>query len=226
MASWMVHLRIADRFLSLIKNILPTEFVVGNIAPDSGIPNDNWSSYTPDKKASHFKTPGDDGHHYINADLFRSKYLREDQILKYTLKEYSFYLGYYVHLLTDVLWIKHALQLCKSRSSQELLTSGGAIQSWKQDFYDLDAKFIRDNPKFRSFDIYRRAEGFKNVYLDIFAENAFDDRRSYIVSFYLNERYDLDREYSYFTENDMSSFIETAIKEIRDYIESAIVNKV
>lgn len=36
MASWMVHLRIADRLLSEFPDLEETEFVVGNIAPDSG----------------------------------------------------------------------------------------------------------------------------------------------------------------------------------------------
>jgi hypothetical protein len=43
MATWMVHLRIADKLLNKIKGLSYTEFVVGNIAPDSGVPNDAWS---------------------------------------------------------------------------------------------------------------------------------------------------------------------------------------
>ena len=43
MASWMVHLRIADRLLDEIEKIDATAFVMGNIAPDSGVPNENWS---------------------------------------------------------------------------------------------------------------------------------------------------------------------------------------
>ena len=42
MASWMVHLRIADCLLDRLSEtgkIDDTAFVVGNIAPDSGVPN-------------------------------------------------------------------------------------------------------------------------------------------------------------------------------------------
>ena len=42
MASWMVHLRIADKLLELLKDIDETAFVMGNIAPDSGVPNEDW----------------------------------------------------------------------------------------------------------------------------------------------------------------------------------------
>lgn len=35
MASWMVHLRVADELLRHLDNIDETAFVMGNIAPDS-----------------------------------------------------------------------------------------------------------------------------------------------------------------------------------------------
>ena len=54
MASWMVHLRVADELLSRLNNIDETSFVVGNIAPDSGVPNDDWSEFHPPKTVSHF----------------------------------------------------------------------------------------------------------------------------------------------------------------------------
>ena len=53
MASWMVHLRIADKLLDKIPNLSPVEFIVGNIAPDSGVPNEDWSRFPPDTKTSH-----------------------------------------------------------------------------------------------------------------------------------------------------------------------------
>ena len=47
MASWMIHLRIADKLLDRLANIEITEFIMGNIAPDSGVPNEDWSVFTP-----------------------------------------------------------------------------------------------------------------------------------------------------------------------------------
>lgn len=58
MASWMVHLRIADLLMSELENVEKTEFVVGNIAPDSGVPSEDWSYYTPPKVISHFGMRG------------------------------------------------------------------------------------------------------------------------------------------------------------------------
>lgn len=55
MASWMVHLRIADRLLDSLPGLSAVDFVVGNIAPDSGIPNEDWSEFTPSVIVSHFR---------------------------------------------------------------------------------------------------------------------------------------------------------------------------
>ncbi len=56
MASWMVHLRSADELLKYTDRIDETAFVMGNIAPDSGVPSEDWSEYHPPKNVSHFKT--------------------------------------------------------------------------------------------------------------------------------------------------------------------------
>ena len=54
MASWMVHLRIADALIDKLAGIDNTAFVIGNIAPDSGIPNDDWTAFTPPKTVTHY----------------------------------------------------------------------------------------------------------------------------------------------------------------------------
>ncbi len=94
MASWMVHLRIAGRLLVLFPLLTPTEFVVGNIAPDSGLPNEDGTAYTPNKDESHFRTRGEDGHRHPDPLLFASLYLTPEQLANCTVKERSFYLGY------------------------------------------------------------------------------------------------------------------------------------
>ena len=55
MASWMVHLRVADLLIERLEGIAKQEFVMGNIAPDSGVPNADWTAYAPPSQVSHFK---------------------------------------------------------------------------------------------------------------------------------------------------------------------------
>ena len=73
----MVHLRIADELLKHIDNIDETAFIMGNIAPNSGVPNEDWSEFHPPKTVSHFKTrAGDDAFSlYENAVNFDNEFM-------------------------------------------------------------------------------------------------------------------------------------------------------
>ena len=55
MASWIVHLRIAERILENIDGLDDGKFAIGNIAPDSGIPDDNWENIDPPVAVTHFQ---------------------------------------------------------------------------------------------------------------------------------------------------------------------------
>ena len=49
MASWMVHLRVADKLFEQIENLDEQAFIMGNIAPDSGVPNEDWTVFSRQK---------------------------------------------------------------------------------------------------------------------------------------------------------------------------------
>ena len=82
MASWMVHLRIADEILKRMEGLDETAFVIGNIAPDSGVPNEDWSKYFPPKNVSHFKTRLDD-ELFFDVDEFKKQYFSDEKIKGY-----------------------------------------------------------------------------------------------------------------------------------------------
>jgi hypothetical protein len=42
MASWIVHLRIAENLLAKFPELDERQFAIGNIAPDSGWPDEKW----------------------------------------------------------------------------------------------------------------------------------------------------------------------------------------
>ena len=216
MASWMVHLRVADALLSRIEGLSETEFVVGNIAPDSGVPTPDWSAYVPDKNTSHFKMKDAAGRTEISPERFAEEYFTREMQAGYNRKQYAFYLGYYVHLLTDVLWKQEVWypSVEKYRTAYEA-DPKDMTWRWKKDWYDLDFLYLRDNPDFRTFQIYGQAVGFENEYLDIFAKDAFDDRRKYITEFYRRERENLDREYPYLSKIQMDKFVEDAVEYIK-----------
>ena len=213
MASWMVHLRIADRLLDQIPGLSPIEFLVGNMAPDSGVPNADWSVFTPSTNISHFKR--DD--RKASPEAFAAKYFTPQMQKTYTGQQYSFYLGYLCHLLADVLWSEEIGRPCfRKYIGGDPPYSGPMVGKIKADWYDLDFKYLRDHPDFRGFYLYRNAVDFRNDYMEEFAPDAFDNRRQYIASFYLEGKDNLDREYPYLTEAEMDGFTEQAVHKILD----------
>lgn len=211
MASWMVHLRIADKLLDNVPDLSPVEFIVGNVAPDSGVPNEDWSVFTPSTQVSHFKTDSSKA----NPDAFAGKYFTPALQAGYSGQQYGFYLGYLVHLITDVLWVRDIYDPSKLRFAEEWdKDPDNFIWKLKADWYDLDFKFLRDHPGFRAFRVYLGAVGFVNEFMEEFSPDAFDNRRQYITSFYLGDNDHLDRDYPYLTEPEMDAFTDNAVKEI------------
>lgn len=221
LASWMVHLRIADKLLDRLPGLAPVEFIVGNIAPDSGVPNADWSKFTPSTVVSHFKV----GDTKANPDAFAQKYFSQEQQAGYNEAQYAFYLGYLVHLITDVLWVEKIYAPTMEKFSREANEDRVAF-TWKikEDWYDLDYKYLRDHPGFRAFRVYLGAVGFQNTYMEEFNADAFDNRREYITSFYLQENDHLDREYPYLTESEMDAFVDGSVEEILERLKEYCVS--
>ena len=138
MATWMVHLRVAEQMLEVFPGLEQQEFIVGSIAPDSGVPNEDWSVFTPDTNTSHFKTDGE-----IDIPKFLKKYMTGERWAAYGEKEKSFFLGYYVHLLTDELW-RDEVAYPTIEKHRELYDRDRmeAIWTFKKDWYDLDLSLI------------------------------------------------------------------------------------
>lgn len=98
MASWIIHLRVAEQIYQRL-NIKPiNEFVLGNIAPDSGVPANDGTGFIPSASISHFRTIDENGIKCIHEDLFIRKYFSKERRLLYTPEEHAFFLGYLTHL--------------------------------------------------------------------------------------------------------------------------------
>ena len=195
MASWMVHLRIADKL------------------PDSGVPNEDWSAFSPPTKISHFKT----GTQKAGPEAFSEKYFKEAQRNSYSTSQYGFYLGYLTHLITDQLWSEQiALPTFRNHIGGDPPYRGPKVWEIKEDWYDLDFKYLRNHPGFRAFRVYLGAVGFRNNFMEEFSPDAFDNRRQYITGFYLQGKDGLDREYPYLTETEMDGFVIRSVHTILD----------
>ena len=220
MASWMIHLRIADKLLDRIPDLAPIEFIMGNMAPDSGVPNEDWSAYSPSTAVSHYREDNGSGKKAINLNTYIGQYFTPARRSGYTEGQYSFYLGYLTHLMADVLWSDQVANPARKKYAREFADHGQKFWSTiKEDWYDLDFLYLKKHPGFRAFRAYLGSVGFQNTFLDFFAPDAFDNRREYITSFYLQPNNHLDREYPYLTEADADRFVDYAVTEILSRLE-------
>lgn len=147
MASWMVHLRLAENLLEKIEGLVPDQFAIGNIAPDSGIPDEKWENFTPPGKVTHFHAP--EGASYWSRDLdFYRGYLAGQAWPGDDAPRFSFLLGYFFHLVTDNLWGQAIAATAQERFAEQFEADPGFALEVKRDWYGLD--FLRARPPRRA----------------------------------------------------------------------------
>ncbi|WP_139902042.1 zinc dependent phospholipase C family protein [Clostridium thermarum] len=211
MATWISHFRIADYFLNKL-DVEKKEFIVGNIGPDCGEPNEDWSKFTPPSSVTHWTTSGKKSE--IDPEAFYNRYLIDSKSL--SKKKYSFYIGYYLHLLTDVEFTKLVAVPKFEKYAKELEQDRNFICTMKEDWYDIDHLYLRNHPEFYAFKVFSEIEEFPNDYLDYYSQTAIIKQIKYITNFYKSFEGNLDREYSYLTPEETEAFFYKACENIKN----------
>lgn len=220
MASWIIHLRVAQQLFQKLQ-IKPTDaFVLGNIAPDSGVPTADGSGFVPDAEISHFRSLDENGIKNIHEDRFIARYFTPEQRQSYSDQEYAFFLGYLTHLLTDKIWAEKIVYTAKEQQSA-LFASDRALfwQTIKRDWYDMDFMYLKANPDFEAFRVYRDNPDVSNTYLDFFSETAFEERRHFILDFYTNGAANVVWRDTYLSMEELDCFVASAADRIAYYIQ-------
>lgn len=207
MASWIVHLRVADRLLDRIEGVSPVQFLVGNLAPDCGALTAVPGEYDPPNRITHYSPGGKKRD--CEPWRFRDEYLPDPDPARH-----SFYLGYYTHLQVDALWHRLVFLPIERAHAEEFAVDPARVFVMKEDWYDLDRRFLREHPRFRAFETVRQVRSFPNIYLPFYSRDAIQDQLRYIVSFYGPTDRDLDRPYPYLDQAAMDAFIGQAAEEI------------
>ena len=208
MTTWISHLRIAENLLAHLTGLDETSFTFGNIAPDSGLPNADWTEFDPPKELSHF-LPVNAGEGSTQDLIFYRQYLQPlNQVQEPVI--YSFMLGYFIHLLSDHLWSDKI-----GKTSREvyahLFIDRPAFEAWnimKEDWYGLDQRYVRDHPDCLFWRIFLNLP-IPSSPLPFVRQPAFEHQVHYIRDYYShpsNERV-LDRPFPYLNEAAMSRYI-------------------
>ena len=231
MASWMIHFRVAQAMLDRgalgedPEHSLSEAFVMGNIAPDSGVPTPE-GGYSPDKNTSHFMrrfegVPAGQNPERCDPHLFAREWLipaldRGDEVAA------AFYLGYLCHLITDNAWVRDFIYPAKVRFAHLRLVDGaetpeGVARFYaflKKDWYDMDFLYLRRRPDLPAYGLFLDAPRFENEFLPFFPADAFEVKRSEIEAFYSKGVAAVEERSVYISEDEAEAFIERVADEI------------
>ena len=220
MASWIVHLRVAEKILKEVGGLDREQFGLGSVAPDSGIPDEKWENFDPPPEILHFqppeKVPGDGSRRCNDLDFYR-RHLRGIAWPGDNVDRFSFYLGYFFHLIIDNLWNKKigepTAKLYETKYKGDYEDESSFFQKVKGDWYSLDFIHVRENPQAFFWKTFLKSEVTAS-FLDFLPEDALKQRVDYIKTFYQrdDEGVDklLDRPFDFLSKERMDAFVEEA----------------
>ena len=223
MGTWISHLRIAERLLDRFPQLDEVVFTFGNLAPDSGIPNADWTQFDPPKEVTHFLRGGE-GEHAIHDLAFYQQYLANVQP-EDDIQLYSFRLGYFFHLICDIMWARRIAAATK-RDFKELFETKPkeAIGIIKDDWYGLDQLYVRDHPE-SSFWRVIMANPNPPSHLPFVKNEALHQQYDHIRKYYSEQedKWFLSIPYCYLNENTMSRMVDDSIEAVL-YVHKKVQN--
>jgi hypothetical protein len=214
MGTWISHLRIAENLLGHFPELDEVTFAFGNLSPDSGIPNADWTEFDPPKEITHFLRKGE-GEGEIHDLVYYEQYLLNLKP-ENDRKLYSFRLGYFFHLICDILWAKRIWDASKIIYEHELEADHSkAIENIKTDWYGLDQLYVRENPDSLFWRVLVPNQNPPS-YLPFIKNEALHLQYDYIRKFYSQPEKDWfsSRPYHYLNEKTVSRIVDESMEAV------------
>ncbi len=162
MSTWVTHLMVADEVIKKIPYLSRHEFFVGNIAPDCNVENEDWTEFTPSRKVTHWM--GSERKNASDCERFLHEFLESKEGMD--VKEESFWLGYYAHLITDAEIQRYTREEERVKASWDRIkrhpvlseSAKGMEETWdsvkiliahkerQKDIYALEAVYLEKHP--------------------------------------------------------------------------------
>ena len=209
LATWVTHFRITEELLKKELTVSKIDFLVGNIGPDCGLIGEDGKP-TPPKETTHFEIEGK-----INSDSFYQQYLCDER--ESSLSEFSYYLGYYIHLVTDEKWIEFTNQKKKEKVFKEILNTPKYTPLVKRDWYGLDFLYLKNHKDNIFWTEFQHITDFPE-YLDFFPQGQTLEQIRNITNFYHSRTISDDHEFVYLTPNEGDKFVENTVQTVKELL--------
>jgi hypothetical protein len=208
MATWIVHLRIAENLLVNFPGLDASQFAIGNVAPDSGLPDKKWEKFDPPAELLHF-SKGDDRFSTSCDLIFFRKYLGKMDFSD-DPNRFGFLLGYFTHLVTDNLWYSEIGKPTQKKYKAQFDADKNFIWKIRDDWNGLDHVYVREFPGSLFWTNFLKCS-YKADYLDFLPEKNIQVRVDYIREFYQRDdekiRAMLNRPFHYLSKAEMDRFV-------------------
>lgn len=214
MGTWISHLRVAENLLPLFPDLDEVTFTFGNLSPDSGIPNADWSEFDPPKEVTHFLRKGQEEHE-IHDLVYYKQYLADIKP-ENDIKLYSFRLGYFFHLICDIMWAQRigatTKQQFKDLFEQDKNKAIGLV---KDDWYGLDQLYVREHPEHIFWRVIM-TNPFPPSYLPFVKDGALHQQYDHIRKYYSEQQdqWFLSIPYQYLNENTMTRMVNDSFEAV------------
>lgn len=221
MATWIVHLRIAEYIADKYSILDKKEFFTGSLAPDCGYgEKDSFGCFEPPPAVTHWTFSGSKKD--CRYKEFYNQYLKG----KTKGKAYSFYLGYYLHLITDIMWSSFICLPTYTEYADEYSRDNEFLKVIKCDWSDHDFRFLAENPNFEPYKLLDENKEDITDYLPYYEHNQLTKQIRFILDYYkktVNER-DLYRDYEYLKKEKLEDFIKNVCEIARmDFLRKKLV---
>ena len=209
MASWLTHLRVAERIKQKVSEIDFQYLIIGSIAPDSGVPDESRMDYTPSKDITHCKYQNDSCIADMNETVFFDSYLVPEKIMIRSDNTRSFLWGYYFHLITDKLWLEECFRpFQKSYENEFQNPDKDFVNLIREEMFSLDFEYIKEKGPMLINEL-NNFDGSINFFYEFDSDYIYECKNR-IVEFYSAKPLTLDREYKYLNSQIIEEFIAKA----------------
>lgn len=211
MPTWANHFRIADKLISSIKKLNLEYFLIGNIAPDCGIPTGINGEYIPPTSVTHFTTKDISNKTDCDYNFIYENYIKNET----DIKKLSFFIGYFVHLYTDC---EYAINIYLPIEKENGCFSANPLlwKKVKKEIESIDNNYLNNNIS-PSFELFKTCHTFDENYPSWYKNNEISKQMKNIINLYSTLK-DKKMKFNYIKPEQISLFIEdTVLKLITEF---------